>query len=70
MLVTVVFTSKALPKASPRPSFDGQQQKSGLFHWGGGLETLPFGQQTYGLFCDSESGRVFRKSLQQFLGML
>jgi len=38
MFVTLVFTSKALAKASPQPSFDGQQQKYGLFYWGGGLE--------------------------------
>jgi len=35
-----------------------------FFAWGGGLEDpggLPFGQQTYGLLCDPESGHVSGK---------
>jgi len=38
MFVTVVLISKALTKATPWQSFDGQQQKSGFFSWRGGLE--------------------------------
>ena len=66
MYMTVLLTSKALAKASPRQNFDNQQNNLASFSLGW-LRPLPrppnkswrpLGQQTYGLFCDSESGHV------------